>query len=185
MRVEHGQHVAEERVRVGRRVGQALQVPTDAVDPAASSPPMTEITTHRKTLVLGPEEGEEIIARGNRLLVKAVSPRVTLVDYVAPAGFPGPPLHVHPGFDEVFIALEGTLSVRVDDEVHEISAGGTAYIDGAVPHTFANPGDQSVHFLVLCAPGGFENYFRAMAAGDAEAIAEVSERFGYAAWPGD
>jgi mannose-6-phosphate isomerase-like protein (cupin superfamily) len=146
---------------------------------------MTDTTASQSVLVLGPDEGEEIIARGNRLLLKAVSPRVTLVDYVAPAGFPGPPLHVHPGFDEVFIALEGTLSVRVGEEVHELAAGATAYIDGAVPHTFASPGDQPVHFLVLCAPGGFEDYFRAMATGDAEAIAEVSQRFGYAPWPGD
>jgi hypothetical protein len=42
-----------------------------------------------------------------------------------------------------------------------------------------------VHFLVLCAPGGFEDDFRAMAAGDADAIGEVASRFGYASWPGD
>jgi mannose-6-phosphate isomerase-like protein (cupin superfamily) len=146
---------------------------------------MTDTTAPQSVLVLGPDEGEEIVARGNRLLLKAVSPRVTLIDYVAPAGFPGPPLHVHPGFDEVFIVLEGTLSVRVGDDVHELTAGATASIDGTVPHTFANPGDQPVHFLVLCAPGGFEDYFRAMAAGDADTVGEVSSRFGYAAWPGD
>jgi mannose-6-phosphate isomerase-like protein (cupin superfamily) len=146
---------------------------------------MTNTTAHPKTLVLGPGEGEEIVARGNRLLLKAVSPRVTLVDYVAPSGFPGPPLHVHTGFDEVFITLAGTLSVRVGEETHELPAGATAYIDGSVPHTFANPGDESAHFLVICAPGGFEDYFRALAAGDGEAIEEVSSRFGYAPWPGD
>jgi mannose-6-phosphate isomerase-like protein (cupin superfamily) len=143
---------------------------------------MTELTTPT-ALVLGPDEGEEIAAAGNRLLVKAAAPRVTVVDYTAPPGFPGPPLHVHSGFDEVFVVLEGMLSVRVGDDVHELAPGGSAYVDGTVPHTFANPADAPVRMLVVCSPGGFEAYFRALAAGDADAIAEASSRFGYAAWP--
>jgi hypothetical protein len=48
-----------------------------------------------------------------------------------------------------------------------------------VPHTFGNRSSDRARFLVVCAPGGFEHYFRAVVAGDEETIAAVSERFGY------
>jgi mannose-6-phosphate isomerase-like protein (cupin superfamily) len=47
-------------------------------------------------------------------------------------------LHIHPGFDEVFVVLEGTLTVRVNDEVSEIGPVASASVSGLVPHTFAN-----------------------------------------------
>ena len=121
---------------------------------------------------------ETIEIRGATIAIKAAAPRMTLADYTAPAGFPGPPLHVHPGFDEMFYVLDGALSMRLSDEVLELGPGDCAYVDGAVPHTFANPTAAPVRFLVGCAPGGFEDYFRALAAGDEDAIAAVNERFG-------
>jgi hypothetical protein len=63
--------------------------------------------------------------------------------------------------------------------VHEVEAGGTAYADGSTPHTFANPSAEPVRFMVAIAPGGFEDYFRAMAAGDEEAAAAAGARAGY------
>ena len=56
-----------------------------------------------------------------------------------------------------------------------------AYVSGSVPHTFRNPHGEPARFLSICSPGGFERFFRAVAAGDRKAIAEVSERFGYTA----
>jgi mannose-6-phosphate isomerase-like protein (cupin superfamily) len=125
-------------------------------------------------------EGEAIEVRGTRILLKATSERVTVTDHEVPAGFPGPPMHVHPGFDEVFVVLDGTLTVRVAEDVQELGAGGTAYVSGSTPHTFANASDQPLRFMVAIAPGGFEDYFRAMGRGDEEAAAEVSARMGYA-----
>jgi mannose-6-phosphate isomerase-like protein (cupin superfamily) len=127
---------------------------------------------------------EEIIeVRGTRIAIRVASPRVTVTDHEVPGGFPGPPLHVHPGFDEVFVVLSGLLVVRVGDAVHEVGPGSTAYVDGSTPHTFANPAAEPVRFLVAMAPGGFEDYFRATAAGDDEAAAAAGARFGYAPVP--
>lgn len=134
-------------------------------------------------LVLAPGEGEVISVRGVRVVLKAAAPRVLVADYTAPPGFPGPPLHVHTAFDEVFVVISGTLTVRVADEVHEVAPGGTAYVHGSTPHTFANAADEPLRFLCVCAPGGFEDYFRALAAGDHAGVAAASERAGYAAPP--
>jgi mannose-6-phosphate isomerase-like protein (cupin superfamily) len=121
---------------------------------------MTDTTASQSVLVLGPDEGEEIIARGNRLLLKAVSPRVTLVDYVAPAGFPGPPLHVHPGFDELFFVLDGELTFQIRGKLKTVAAGEWLLAPRGVPHTFANHGDLPARALIAVTPAGFERYFR-------------------------
>jgi mannose-6-phosphate isomerase-like protein (cupin superfamily) len=126
---------------------------------------------------------ETLEVRGTRITIRVASPRVSITDHEVPAGFPGPPLHVHPGFDEVFVVLAGTLTVRVGSDVREVGPGETAYADGHTPHTFANPSSEQVRFMVAIAPGGFEDYFRAMAAGDEEAAAAASARAGYAPVP--
>ncbi len=128
-------------------------------------------------------EGELLKARGTQVLIKAATPRVTVTDHTIPAGFPGPPLHVHPGFDEVFVVISGSLSIRLGERVEELGPGATAYVAGATPHTFANATEEPARFMVAIAPGGFEEYFRAMAAGDEEAAMAAGARFGYAPSP--
>jgi mannose-6-phosphate isomerase-like protein (cupin superfamily) len=139
--------------------------------------------TDRTSLLLGAGEGEVIEARGNQILIKAASPSQLICDYTAPPHFPGPPLHVHPGFDESFLVVAGTLEVQVRRQVSRLSPGDTAYVSGGTPHTFSNPGAEPVRFILVCSPGGWEHFFRAVAAGDSATIAAVSERFGYAETP--
>ena len=123
---------------------------------------------------------ETIELRGARIVIKAATPNLTLIDYTAPAGFPGPPLHVHPGYDDLFHVLDGTLTVRIEDEVRAAGPGDVIHSPGTVPHTFSNTSEAPVRFLSVCAPGGFERYIRALAAGDDTAAAEVMAGFGYA-----
>jgi mannose-6-phosphate isomerase-like protein (cupin superfamily) len=122
---------------------------------------------------------EQLEIRGTQVTIQVSGERLSITDHTAPPGFPGPPLHVHPGFDEAFVVLEGTLTVRRDGEVAEVGAGETAFVEGSVPHTFANTSGEPVRFMAALSPGGFEDYFRALAAGDDEAVSEVSDRFGY------
>jgi len=131
--------------------------------------------------VLAPGEGEVLEAGGNRLLIKVASPSQFLCEYTAPPYFAGPPLHVHPGFDETFLVLEGQLEVTVNDEPAELAPGAAAYVSGDVPHTFRNPGGDRARFLLVCSPGGFEDYFRGIVSADGEAIAAAAERLGYRA----
>jgi glyoxylate utilization-related uncharacterized protein len=80
-----------------------------------------------------------------------------------PAGTPGPPLHTH-AFDETFCVLEGELTFQVGDEVRVASAGEVAFALGGVPHTLANQSAAAAHFLIVCAPAGFEREFGRRAA---------------------
>ncbi|MBV9338462.1 MAG: cupin domain-containing protein [Solirubrobacterales bacterium] len=141
--------------------------------------------TENSHILLAPGDGELIEAASNRIRIKVASPSQLVCDYSAGSRFPGPPLHIHPGFDETYLVLEGRLEVVVGERRSELTPGAVAYVSGSVPHTFRNPQDERARFLSICSPGGFEHFFRAAAAGDQEAIAEVAERFGYKAVESD
>jgi mannose-6-phosphate isomerase-like protein (cupin superfamily) len=87
---------------------------------------------------------------------------IALVEQRVPAGYPGPPLHVHPDFDELFYVLEGELSMRTGTRTETVGAGGVAFVPRGVPHTFANRSDRVAHSLVIVTPAGHERYFDAL-----------------------
>lgn len=87
-----------------------------------------------------------------------------LIEETLSPDFDGPPLHVHPGFDELFLVLEGELTFQVRDELKTVAAGEWLLAPRGVPHTFANHGDRSARALIAVTPAGFERYFRLVSA---------------------
>ena len=65
-------------------------------------------------------DAELIEVAGNRIRIITAKASQLVCDYTAAPLFPGPPLHVHPGFDETFVMLEGRLEVTVLDEHAEL-----------------------------------------------------------------
>lgn len=90
--------------------------------------------------------------------------RLGLIEQRVPAGYPGPPLHLHPAFDELFHVLEGELCLRVGDRTETVGPGGIAFVPRGTPHTFANRSDRPAHSLVTVTPAGHERYFEALVA---------------------
>jgi quercetin dioxygenase-like cupin family protein len=77
----------------------------------------------------------------------------------------------------VIYVLDGTLRVRLGDQVEEASAGAFVFVPRGTPHTWEVRGD-SIRFLVVLAPAGLEELFdNAAAAGAAEAV-DAFGRFG-------
>ena len=109
---------------------------------------------------------------------------VALLDYRMPGHSQGPPAHVHPGFDEIFCVIEGTLTVRHGEEIQTAESGGTLVVPGSVPHTFANLAAAPARVIEAITPAGFESYFREAAvllangAPGHDAIRELAERYG-------
>jgi len=87
-----------------------------------------------------------------------------LLEYVAPPKFAGPPLHWHKITSECFYILEGTVTFRKDEEVFKGESGAMVYIPTNVLHTFSNQEDNPARFLTFISPGGFEEYFKELAA---------------------
>ncbi len=136
-------------------------------------------TDRHEYALLAPGEGELLEAGGNVLVIKVASSRQFVCEYSAPANFRGPPLHVHPGFDETFVVVEGRLEMTIRAERTELQPGATAYVTGNVPHTFRNPAGQRTRFLLVCSPGGMDDYFRGIATGNAALVTAAAERVGY------
>jgi quercetin dioxygenase-like cupin family protein len=80
-----------------------------------------------------------------------------LIENTLPAGFASP-YHVHKNEDEAFYVLEGQVAFVCGGEW--LTAGPGAYVFGprTVPHGFKVLGESPARMLLLCAPGGFEQF---------------------------
>ena len=138
--------------------------------------------------VIDPGAGERIELGPAVITIKVPSEQtggvLAVVEYDVPAGFSGPPPHIHPSFDEVFQVLDGELHFRLGEEVIRGVQGTVVYVPGDQPHTFSNPSDQPATMVFTLSPGGFEGFFREMAAvaGGAmpapEVAAQLGEKYG-------
>jgi quercetin dioxygenase-like cupin family protein len=81
----------------------------------------------------------------------------------SPAPGEGPPLHVHPGMDEVVYVLEGTMRIELDDEIRDAPTGTCVFIPRGAPHTWQNVGDANARFLAVLTPSGLEHFFERFA----------------------
>jgi len=111
------------------------------------------------------EAGTQAVLGGSitvRLRSEETDGQLGLVEQVVPGGYPGPALHMHPDFDELFYVMEGTLGFRIGDRAHQAGPGTVAFVPRGTPHTFANTTPEPARSLVLVTPGGFERYFEAL-----------------------
>ena len=69
------------------------------------------------------------------------------------------PAHVHPGLDESFYVLEGTLALEMDGHRHVLPAGSYVHIPRGTVHAQGSAGDGPVRLLTRLSPGGFEQFF--------------------------
>jgi mannose-6-phosphate isomerase-like protein (cupin superfamily) len=108
------------------------------------------------------DAGEAYWFTNYRMTIKAraetTGGTVGLVEGVGPAGS-SPPLHVHEREDEVFVLLEGEVSVRCGDCTFAAEPGAVVFLPRGVPHTFVIEGDTPARILSFCTPGGFEQFF--------------------------
>ena len=89
------------------------------------------------------------------------------------------PLHRHTNEDEYSFVLEGTLGALLGDQVVTAGPGTWVFKPRHQWHTFWNAGDTTCRIIEVISPGGFEDYFREVAAnwGDLEAFARINARF--------
>ena len=98
----------------------------------------------------------------------------------------GPNLHVHANEDEMFCVLGGVMTVKVDDQLHEVAAGGLAWGPRGIPHAFANGAGEPLHIMIMWIPGGAEGLFQEMREylesvngdPDQQVVAEIQARYG-------
>jgi mannose-6-phosphate isomerase-like protein (cupin superfamily) len=89
------------------------------------------------------------------------------------------PLHYHHNEDEYSYVLEGTLGALLGDEVVTAGPGSWVFKPRGQWHTFWNADDTPCHIIEVISPGGFEDYFREVAAawGDLARFAQINEKY--------
>lgn len=76
----------------------------------------------------------------------------------------GPPLHLHPDFDEMFYVTKGEVKFKVGDEIFFLKVGDSLFIPRNVPHCFTIVSEIPATFLILAQPAAkLEDFFRAYA----------------------
>ena len=78
------------------------------------------------------------------------------------------PRHVHDREDELFYVLEGEHVIEVGDEEFRVGPGGIVFAPRRVPHAQRRVVPGEGRLLVMTTPGGFDGFFRELAAADAE-----------------
>jgi quercetin dioxygenase-like cupin family protein len=121
---------------------------------------------------------------GTRLVASAAQTRgaFAIVEHDLPPRTLGSPVHTHATEDEHSIVLSGTLTAQIGDEIVEAGPGAVVSKPRGVPHAFWNAGDETVRFVEVITPGGFEDYFFELAgplnAGDLGAMGGIAARHG-------
>lgn len=90
---------------------------------------------------------------GEALRVLGESDGLAICELTVPAGFGGPPPHVHHGFDEALYVLSGSLTVVVGrTEPRPAPAGTLLLFPRGTRHTFANPAEEPARVLGVWSP---------------------------------
>lgn len=137
----------------------------------------------RPPRVVGPTAGETFDFGGLGVEWKIDAPdtggRFSVVHHPIAARALAAPLHRHHNEDEYSYVLSGTLGALLGEEVVEAGPGSWVYKPREQWHTFWAAGDEPCHIIEVISPGGFEDYFREVAAawGDVEAFGRISEKY--------
>ncbi len=87
-------------------------------------------------------------------VIGSLGSNFVIAEWKDPGGPPGPPrwiapLHLHRHDDEAWYVLEGTLCVRVGNDVVEAKAGAAVFVPRGTPHTYWNPEPGLVRYLLV------------------------------------
>ncbi len=106
-----------------------------------------------------------------------------IAEWQDPGGPAGPPrwiapLHLHRNDDEAWYVLEGSLCVRVGEDVIEVHAGGAVLVPRGTVHTYWNPGRGPLRYLLVMTGNIYSliQDIHAMTERSPEALAAVFEK---------
>jgi mannose-6-phosphate isomerase-like protein (cupin superfamily) len=138
--------------------------------------------------VIAPAAGETIQLGPIRMRIledgSTTDHRLGMGEITLPPHTDGPPQHRHARHHEGFYVVSGTARFTVGTSTHDAPAGTLVMVPPGAPHTFANPGNETVVLLNTFTPDLYVRYFRDLrdmiAAGDPftpEATVEVMARY--------
>jgi len=86
--------------------------------------------------------------------------RLGLVEATLRPGPAQPPQHIHREHEEVFIVTSGKVRFTSGADAVDVEAGTVVVVPIGVPHTFANPFQETAVFIGTMTPDLYIQYFR-------------------------
>lgn len=71
----------------------------------------------------------------------------------------GAPLHTNTREALIWYVVDGTLTLRTERGTAELERGSVSFLPKGSTHTFANTSDRLARALLVCVPGGLEEFF--------------------------
>jgi quercetin dioxygenase-like cupin family protein len=137
--------------------------------------------------VVQPAEGERVDLRGMGVVFKIAAATtggaLSIVEHPFAVGAMTP-VHQHSHEDELSFVLEGEIGFRSGDREAVLGPGGYILKPRGEMHAMWNAGPAPARMVEIITPGGFEEYFREMAAlvgsgpPTAEAVGRIAGRYG-------
>jgi quercetin dioxygenase-like cupin family protein len=91
--------------------------------------------------------------------------RVSMFEFIVPAGAKVPAAHYHDQVDEALYGIEGELTFVVDGVRNALGAGDRCFVPRGVPHYFVNESTTTTRTLAVLTPATIgPAYFRDIAA---------------------
>lgn len=113
--------------------------------------------------LIAPDAGERVRAFGNEVLFKLVTGETngafSLGLSFVSASTSAVPLHIHDNEDEMFIIVQGTYRVFVNDAWSDCGPGSVVYFPRGVMHTFYLIGGEDGRHWVVTTSNAFRDYF--------------------------
>jgi len=109
----------------------------------------TSLALRGGSVIENPVSGERIVIRATAAETDGALLAWEL--FLAPGGRV-PSSHAHPGQEEVFTVVEGLLRFRIRSRSRTLEPGDSVRVAPGSVHSFANPGQQTVHVMVETRP---------------------------------
>jgi quercetin dioxygenase-like cupin family protein len=114
--------------------------------------------------IVGPQAGEAIQLGPVQMRIledgTTTAHRLGIGEITLPPHASGPPQHRHSSHDEAFYVVSGSAQFTVGNNSYDALAGTLVMIPPGVPHTFANPTDETAVLLNTFTPDLYVQYFR-------------------------
>ena len=83
----------------------------------------------------------------------------SMFEILTPPHDPGPPPHVHAREDEMFLVLEGQLTVIIEGQKTDATPGMCVFAPRNRWHAFRNDTDTPTRIIMIASPAGIEDFF--------------------------
>lgn len=124
-------------------------------------------TDKGRTVFIPPGEGKKGKMGVNDIVFKLnrsqTDGNLGSAEIVLQPGLLGSIPHYHNSFDEVCIVLEGSVTIKIENEIYNVAAGGWHLRPRGSVHCFWNAGTIAVRFIELYIPAGHEIFMQNLA----------------------